>query len=236
MSDERRPPTNGNDERLLAAGDEIDPDAPASEEEVLASQRLRDALDDVSRASPVAPEDLELVRSLRAAWSPGPLDERAHAEILDDLPMSAEEIALAEELRVALDERDRAPEVVTALRAAWCPAPLAEAEHRAIVEKAVGAGVAREDDGPSNVVPLRPRRTRLAVVTTTTVLAFAASIIVWITSAPSESEAPLARARSTQSLFDEPFKAGETSARIDRIAVARASDYRDNRFAKWGVR
>ena len=79
---------------------------------------------------------------------------------------------------------------------------------------------------------------RLAVVTTTTVLALAASVVVWVSSAmtSSEGEAPLARARSTQSLFAEPFKAGETSARIDRIAAARASDYRDNRFAKWGVR
>jgi len=236
MSDERRPPTNGIDERLPGAGDEIAPDAPASEEELLASQRLRDALGDVSRASAVPTEDLELVRSLRAAWSPGHLDERAHAEILDDLPMSAEEIAVAEELRVALEDGARAPEIVTALRAAWSPTALAEAEHRAIVEKAVGGGVARQDDAPSNVVPLRPHTMRRAVVTTTTVLAFAASIIVWITSAPSQSEAPLARARSTQSLFDEPFKAGESSARIDRIAGARASDYRDNRFAKWGVR
>ena len=236
MSDERRPPTDGNDERLLGAGGEIDPDAPPSEEEVVASQRLRDALDDVSQAGRAAPEDLELVSALRAAWSPGPLDERAHAEILDDLPMSAEEIALAEELRRALDEKERSPAVVTALRAAWSPTPLDEAEHRAIVEKVIGAGVARQDATAGNVVPFRPRRIGLAVVTTTTVLAFAASVIVWVTSSPSQAEAPLARARSTQSLFDEPFKAGETSARIDRIAIARASDYRDNRFAKWGVR
>ncbi|MBI4702888.1 MAG: hypothetical protein HY744_17360 [Deltaproteobacteria bacterium] len=44
--------------------------------------------------------------------------------------------------------------------------------------------------------------------------------------------------RSTQALFDptEPFprRGGET-ARIDRIASARAADLRTNRFAAWGV-
>ena len=165
------------------------------------------------------------------AWSPEPLDEGTHAEILDDMPMSAEEIALAAELREALERKTGAPDVVTALRSAWSPAALDEAEHRKIVEDAVGAR-------GGNVVTLqpRPRTMRLAVVTTTTVLALAAGVVLWITSAPSQGEQPLAKARSTQPLFDEPFKAGETSARIDRIAIARASDYRDNRFAKWGVR
>ncbi len=230
MADERQPPTP-----------EIDPDAPPSEDEVLASQRLRDALDESSLGDPAAPEDLDLVRSLRAAWSPEPLDERAHAQVLDDLPMSEDEAALAEELRVALEANGDAPEVVRALRAAWSPTALDEADHRAIVANALTTGTgeaAEREKGDGNVVRLKPRTMRLAVVTTTTVLALAASVVVWVTSGPtsSEGEAPLARARSTQSLFDEPFKAGETSARIDRIAVARASDYRDNRFAKWGVR
>jgi hypothetical protein len=235
MSDERRPPSDGDEKRPVGAGDEVDPDAPPSAEEVLASKRLRDALEDPSLAALASPEDLELVSALHAAWSPEPLDVRAHAEILDDLPNSAEEIALAAELREALEAKDGAPELVTALRSAWSPAVLGEAEHDAILAKALGEA---HEQGRSNVVTLKPRarRMRLAVVTTTTVLALAASIVVWVTSAPERAEAPLARARSTQPLFDEPFKAGETSARIDRIAVARASDYRDNRFAKWGVR
>jgi hypothetical protein len=49
--------------------------------------------------------------------------------------------------------------------------------------------------------------------------------------------APLAPVRSTQPLFHEPFaRAGGASDRIDRIAMARSSDLRDNRFALWGVR
>ena len=47
----------------------------------------------------------------------------------------------------------------------------------------------------------------------------------------------VAVSRSTQPLFPERFPAtgGETS-RIDRIAMARGADLRDNEFAKWGVR
>jgi hypothetical protein len=47
------------------------------------------------------------------------------------------------------------------------------------------------------------------------------------------------RSRSAADLFDPttPFpRAGGESARVDRIASARASDLRDNRFAAWGVR
>ena len=173
------------------------------------------------------------------------LDERVHAEMLDDVPVSPDELRLAAELREALDDGAHAPdrraatraeqELAFALRSAFRPSALGDEEHRAIVAKALG-----ETRAGGAVVAFRPRArtTRGALITgATTVLALAASVVVWITTAaPQSSEAPLARARSTQPLFDEPFKSGETSARIDRIAIARASDYRDNRFAKWGVR
>jgi hypothetical protein len=239
MSDHSSGPKDRDDARR--AGAEIDPDASASAEEVAAAARLRDQLE-----RPIAGDtldgDLDLIESLRAAWSPDPLDARAHAEMLDDLPMNAEELALAAELRDALDTS--APdastktsdvaaqrELAVVLRSAWAPRALSEDEHRAIVVKAIAA------HAEGKVVPLvpRPRPVQLAVVATTTVLALAASLVVWMTTAP-PAETPLARARSTQPLFSEPFKAYDPSARIDRIAVARASDYRDNRFAKWGVR
>jgi hypothetical protein len=213
-----------------ASGGEIDPEAPPTAEEIAAAARLRDALEDPA-AVPGADEDVDFVRSLKAAWSPAPLDPHVHAEMIDDLP-TAEELALAEELRRSLEPSGRPPEIVAALRAAWRPSPIDESEHRTIVERAVGRAPT------AKVVPLAGRRARgvrLVVVTTTSVLALAASVVVWLTPAQ-RAEAPLAKARSTQPLFDEPFKAGEMSARIDRIAMARASEYRDNRFAKWGVR
>jgi len=73
-----------------------------------------------------------------------------------------------------------------------------------------------------------------------TTLALAAGIVLFLqtqeTNLRPHSEVALAKARSTQPLFDEPFHAGETSARIDKIAMARASDYRNNYFAKRGVK
>jgi hypothetical protein len=57
--------------------------------------------------------------------------------------------------------------------------------------------------------------------------------------APTAAAAPAAliRSRSTDDLFEpaEKFEVGHTSARIDRIASARSSDLRRNRFAAWGV-
>lgn len=213
----------------------IDPDAPPSAEERAASARLRDALDDPSAPAP----DLDLLSALRAAWSPEPLEERVHVELLRDLPASPDELRVAAELRDALDDGARADraatpeqELAVALRSAWRPAQLGDDAHRAIVAEAL--------DEPRAVIALRPRaRTKRVALTAgaATVLALAASVVFWLATAAHPSrQAPLAKARSTQPLFDEPFKPGETSARIDRIAIARASDYRDNRFATWGVR
>lgn len=209
------------------------PDAPATPKEVAAAARLREALDDTTTKS----SEIDLVRSLKAAWAPTAIDDGEHAALLDDLPLSEEELRLAAELREAL-ERDAdaagAPEaeLVGALRAAYEPRALDTPEHDRIVAQAVGAAKAQT---PAKVVHLRPRRVAVAAVTS--VLALAASVLLWMTAGPSgNAEAPLARARSTQPLFGEPFRTGETSARIDRIALARASDYRDNRFVKWGVK
>ena len=50
-------------------------------------------------------------------------------------------------------------------------------------------------------------------------------------------ETTVAVSRSTQGLFPDRFAAaGGESARIDRIAMARAADLRENEFARWGVR
>ena len=191
--------------------EERDPDARPTEEEVAAAATLREHGD-------------PLVDALRAAWSPGPIDERAHAALLDEtIALDADELALATALRDALAEDP----IAAALTAAWRPTAVAEAEHEAILARVVGATAPR-----TNVVAFRIRRAALA---TTTVLAFAASVVVWIGNTR-DADVPLAHARSTQALFDEPFRPGETSARIDRIAMARATDLRDNQFAKWGAK
>jgi hypothetical protein len=207
--------------------DDIDPDAPPSAEEIAASQRLRDALEDPS----LPDDDADLARALKAAWAPEALEADAIGAIVEGA-LDPEESRAALALRDALDGRAEAssPEaaLAQALACAWNPKPLSDAEHEAILARALG----------TNVVAFR-RRTITARVTfgVAGVLAVAASLFLVVKSSPrGEGEIPLARSRSTQELFTEPFQPGEASARIDRIAMARASDYRDNRFAKWGVR
>ena len=207
-----------------------DPDAPPTEEEIAESARLREALDDPS----VEHEGADLARALRSAYGPEPL---AHDELasLVEASLDPAEVASAQALRDSLEEpnipNDDAS-FAAALAAAWAPKPLSDAEHAAIVAKALSSFGRNAE-----VARLDLRRERIVRVTfVTSMVAIAASILLLVRTKPAETEAPLAKARSTQPLFAEPFKPGEASARIDRIAVARASDYRDNRFAKWGVR
>lgn len=190
-----------------------DPDRPPTEEELADSARLRDALDEDPIAS-----------ALKAAWAPEPIDAAVHDQIVDDVP-TEEELKLA-----AIVDED---EMMHALKAAWNPTEISAADHQRIVDRAT-AGM---------VIRVSPKR-RVGVVVTSVMTAFAlaAGFVFFVQSknanAPGASggEVALAHVRSTQPLFGEPFKEGETSARIDRIAMARASDYRDNYFAKRGVR
>jgi hypothetical protein len=244
---------------MVDRDDDIDPDAPASAEEVAASRRLRDALEGASAgahadADAQSPE-IELALSLKAAWDPGDLAASESRAMLDATP-SAEEQELASALREALASK-RAPlttdsgalELAHALRSAFAPAELDAKDHRAILDAALATmpaqhGGEEREKRAANVVAFHhgARRTTVVRVAFGFVaggLALAASVVLVVTSAPGPgrgSEAPLAKARTTQPLFSEPFRPGETSARIDRIASARAADFRDNRFTKWGVR
>ncbi len=255
-------------DRVDRDDDDIDPDAPASAEEVAASRRLRDALEAAGRAASAVPSEgaseraserargdggepasaeVEFALSLRAAWDPGALSVDESRAMLDATP-SAEEQNAAHLLRDALASKREpiagdAPtaQLAHALRAAFAPSAIDERAHRAILDAALAKMPEKraQRDRASNVVAMRRRATVVRVTFGFVAggLALAASIVFVVTSAPSpSSEAPLAKARTTQPLFSEPFKPGETSARIDRIASARAADFRDNLFTKWGVR
>lgn len=217
--------TDDDERKPLSSPEESAPDAPATPEEEAAAARLREALR--GGGDPLA-------SALRAAWAPEAIDPREHAAILDDLP-TEEELVLAEELRRALD-RGAAPPLVSALESAWRPRELSGEDSRVLVKRALER--AGEPAKEATVIAIAARRRPIQLVAlTTTVIALAAAIVLWVRTNPTgPSEAPLARVRSTQELFDEPFRSGEAAARIDKIAVARASDYRDNRFAKWGVK
>jgi len=152
-----------------------------------------------------------------------------------DAPVSAEEQEQAGELRAALDDPSRtsAPaELARALSAAWDPRDLPARDHRALVDQAVARST--------------PARRRARVIRVSfgagAMLALAASVALVLWSGPqgpasSASSPALAVSRSTQELFDEQFApTGGETRRIDRIAMARATELRDNEFARWGVR
>ncbi len=129
------------------------------------------------------------------------------------------------------DDRDIPdPELARVLRAAWSPEDLSAEEHRKLVAAAIA-----------------PRRGRATVVRVSfgasAILALAASVLLVLWSDRGPRPGPpsvgptLSLSRSTQSLFVQPFAPrGGESARVDRIAMARAVDLRENEFAKWGVR
>jgi hypothetical protein len=151
-----------------------------------------------------------------------------------DTPISDEEQAAAERLRADLESASTSSgeaELAQALRAAWEPRDLPAAEHRALVDRVLERR--------------RGRRVWLRPVTRVTlgraaVVALAASVLLALVRPDQYLMTPgpvLAVSRSTQGLFPERFATlGGETARIDRIAVARAADLRDNEFAKWGVR
>jgi len=232
MADRRRSP-------LPPALHDDDPDAPPSEEELAASARLRDALDGHASADPATDADVALVASLRAAWAPGALPADEHAAIVDATP-SVAELEAAERLRKALETG--APDhgdvlFATALRSAYAPKEIGAAEHRALVDAALrSVPVAPREAEVVSLARYRRRVARVAFGAAAAAAAIAASVVLTLTSQGHEAPLALAKARTTQPLFDAPFKPGESSARIDRIASARASDFRDNRFARWGVR
>lgn len=229
----------------MAERDKPLPGDEPTAEEIADAARLRDALDTPgSRLRPGFSDSAdplaEFAHALHAAWAPSDLDADDHRALVeaalaaaDDAPPTEEELAAAEQLRASLEAGSAShadAELALSLRAAWSPGPLAEDAHHAIVDRAVAPKAV--------VVPLDARRavTRRIYAGAASVVALAAGILLWLNTGDHTGEAPLAATRSTQSLFDEPFKPGEASARIDRIASARASDFRENRFAKWGVR
>jgi hypothetical protein len=165
------------------------------------------------------------------------------AETDPDAPPSEEELRQAAELREALADPSRENDSAALARAvvlAHSPRPLDDVLHRALVAQAL----APRPGTVTNLSAVRARRARTGVlVAAVSSMAVAAAALVF----QQPSAAPVAqvepattpplRARPTQALFREPFAAhGGESARIDRIASARASDLRENMFARWDVR
>jgi hypothetical protein len=189
-----KPPPN------VPEGPELDPDAPASEEEVAQSDALRRALEDPSVPNAAA----ELARAVALANRPRPLDAALHADLVEK--------ALAQRLHPPgpPPRKQGGGSVIKVFFGA--SAALAVAASIALI-----VGSLDKDEAP------------------------AASSV-----APATTATPY-HARSTQPLFDEPFEAPQGkvgarsrpssgSARVDRIAMARGGDFRENEFTRWGTR
>lgn len=192
------------------------------------------------------------IEALRAAYAPAELDPELHEALLsralggvleaptvDERAVPGElsplaspaERERAEALRAALDGASSSPEaeallaLARALRYAHEPPPLVEIHHEALLRAALG----------------RPSKLRRLTTGIVGALAAAAAAVGVLSLEPTRDapRADLVPARSTLELFDpaEPFpRSGEETSRIDRIAGARASDLRKNRYATWGVR
>lgn len=221
---------------------------PFTEDELREAAALRGALD--RGADPLA-------SALQAAYRPASLAgddlDAILARALDegDAPPTRLEREAAERLRGELDRGgDLAGDaaILGDLRAAHRPAALAPARN----EELIAGALARAPRALASVSRLR-RALPATMAAVTGVVALAAGFALLLrtqsfappqpmAASPREvaavAPAALIRSRSTDDLFDpaEKFEVGHSSARIDRIASARSSDLRRNRFAAWGVR
>ncbi len=148
-----------------------------------------------------------------------------------DAPPTEEEIRDSERLREALEDPSKESpdaELLRAVKNAAAPAALAPKDLDASVERGLSS---------SKRSGFERRGVVIRVAFSAGVLAVAAALVIFF--GRTEQSSPvgaLARTRSTQPLFAERFEArGGESARIDRIAMARAQDLRENHFARWGV-
>ena len=143
-----------------------------------------------------------------------------------DAPPSEEELAESQRLREALDDASKDhpdAELLRAVQSAARPKLLPDAE----LERAVAGSLGKPSSSGGVVI---------RVVFGAGLLVAAAAVAIVYLKTPHEAPEALVRVRSTQSLFSERFEArGGESARIDRIAMARAADLRENHFARWGV-
>jgi hypothetical protein len=219
---------------------------PFTEEELREAAALRTTLE--RGGDPFA-------ASLQAAYRPAPLADDDLEAILaralgeGDAPPTRLEREAAARLRADLErggdlEGDAA--ILGDLRAAHRPAALSPARNEELIAGALA-------QAPRAVASISRFRKALpaTIAALTGVIALAAGFALLLQTPRFEPPRPIAasraaaevapsaliRSRSTDDLFDpaEKFEVGRSSARIDRIASARSSDLRRNRFAAWGV-
>lgn len=187
-----------------------------------------------------ADEHAAWLGAIDAALRPGELDAESNQRLVelalsDPLaPPSAEELAESARLREAL-EGNAAHEDIELLQA--LRAPFQAAPERAPNASALAAALA----APA----AKPRPRNVVYVTFgagSLLLAAAAAIALSFGALPREvpsgvvAKAEPIKPHSTTSMFDAPFDTAETTLRVDRIALSRERELRQNRYVAWGVR
>jgi len=188
-----------------------------------------------------------LFGALNAAYQPQTLDQNRHRQIIDRAlglathqaapnsvdplgPARPEELAAAAELRDNFDSN----QLVLSLRSAHLPSPpLGDVEttlRQVAIEKT-----------SRRVAPLLRRLTRPAWG----IFAAAAAAALWFITQSNgivrdarysrPKTDTLVLSRSTESLFAKPFAQSTNSERIDKIALVRSRELRNNRYAIWGL-
>ncbi len=163
-------------------------------------------------------------------------DDDSFLELTDLSASTPEERAAADALRDALDWHSTADDdaaLLASLKAAHSPTPIDDAVHRAIVERALAAAAVTRSPF-EGATPKRGMVIRVAFGASA--LAAAAAVAFSLRAPTASDDIEPFVARSAQALFTEPFTMGGTTARVDRIASARAAEFRENQFARWGVR
>jgi hypothetical protein len=241
MSGDRKlrivPPVVGQDEPAW-----LPDEPPPSEREIAAANELRGLLEGGEH---------EFAEVLRAAYDPASMEPIDNDALIDralgiesaqrDPSATGAERDAAGRLRDAMahpqtDGRDEPEiELADALVSAYRPRGIDPLRNELLITRALRRSSQRTVS-----------RRVLPVVTAAVlgVAAMAAGVALYlrpVTDKPvATATAPMMqRSRSTADLFDAatPFpRVGGESARVDRIANARAADLRDNRFALWGVR
>lgn len=155
---------------------------------------------------------------------PGSLPEDWQSPSDDEKEAAAR---LRDALQRAPDKADPDLEFIRALRSAANPAPIEPQRHEALL----GAALAR-----------RPRRHVYPLFAAASAVAIAAAVALVFglpekdADVPPHSSARAIPCRSAAGLFDTSFPVtGGTSARVDRVAMAREREMRDNLFAQWQV-
>ncbi len=183
----------------------------------------------------------ELGEALRSAWAPTELDPAVNEQLIEAAlvdpfaPATEDEVRESERLRAALEGKADHPatELCDVLRAAADPTPLKPRTADRLASRHLGTQ-------RGNVVYVAFGAAAAALA-----LAAAVALVVSPVQRPGPAaqraalpagQHSLAVSRSTAPLFDSKFETSGTTARIDRIALQRGREFRDNRYAAWGLR